>query len=104
MYQVRGKWAFITGAARGIGYLTACFMAEQGCNLILHSRSLSHTEKVLEEVRAKGVSAFAVAAELSDPEAVKKMLEEIDFPEELIVNASMDRLNDYLEKYSGAKK
>ena len=78
MYQVRGKWAFITGAARGIGYLTACFMAEQGCNLILHSRSLSHTEKVLEEVRAKGVSAYAVAAELDDPEAVKRMLGEID--------------------------
>ena len=78
MYQARGKWAFITGAARGIGYLTACFMAEQGCNLILHSRSLSHTEKVLEEVRAKGVSAYAVAAELDDPEAVKRMLGEID--------------------------
>lgn len=32
-----------------------------------------------------------------------KMLEEIDFPEELIVNASMERLNEYLEKYSGIK-
>ena len=29
-----------------------------------------------------------------------KMLEEIDFPEELIVNASVDRLNRYLEQYS----
>ena len=25
MYQVKGKWALITGAARGIGYLTALF-------------------------------------------------------------------------------
>ena len=39
MYNVKGKWALITGAARGIGYLTARFMAEQGCNLILHSRN-----------------------------------------------------------------
>lgn len=23
MYKVKGKWALITGAARGIGYLTA---------------------------------------------------------------------------------
>lgn len=30
MFQVKGKWALITGAARGIGYLTARFMAEQG--------------------------------------------------------------------------
>ena len=78
MYQVKGKWAFITGAARGIGYLTARFMAEQGCNLILHSRSLEHTEKVLGEVRAAGVSAHAVAADLNDTAAVRKMLEEID--------------------------
>ena len=78
MYQVKGKWALITGAARGIGYLTAKFMAEQGCNLILHSRSLNHTEKVLAEVRALGVSAHAVAAALDDPDAVRKMLKEID--------------------------
>jgi len=78
MYQVKGKWALITGAARGIGYLTAKFMAEQGCNLILHSRSLDHTEKVLAEVRALGVSAHAVAAALDDPDAVRKMLREID--------------------------
>lgn len=78
MYQVKGKWALITGAARGIGYLTAKFMAEQGCNLILHSRSLDHTEKVLAEVRALGVSAHAVAAALDDPDAVRKMLKEID--------------------------
>ena len=78
MYQVRGKWALITGAARGIGYLTAGFMVQQGCNLILHSRSLDHTEKVLKEVRASGVSAYAVAADLNDPGSVKRMLAEID--------------------------
>ena len=78
MYQVRGKWALITGAARGIGCLTARYLADLGCNLILHSRDLSHTEKVLGEVRAKGVSAEAVAADLNDLSAVRRMLAEID--------------------------
>ena len=78
MYQVKGKWALITGAARGIGYLTAKFMAKQGCNLILHSRSHEHTAKVLNDVRDLGVSAYAVAADLNDLDAVKGMLEEID--------------------------
>ena len=78
MYQVKGKWALITGAARGIGYLSACFLAEQGCNLILHSRNLAHTEHVLSYVRARGVTAYAVAAELNDLSAVRRMLEEID--------------------------
>ena len=78
MYQAKGKWALITGAARGIGYLTAKFMTQQGCNLILHSRSLEHTEKVLAEVRTCGVSALAVEADLNDPDAVQRMLTEID--------------------------
>ena len=78
MVNVKGRWAFITGAARGIGYLTAQFMAKQGCNLILHSRDLAHTQKVVDEVKALGVEAYAVAAELSDLDSVKTMLEEID--------------------------
>lgn len=78
MVNVKNRWALITGAARGIGYLSAKFMAAEGCNLILHSRKLEHTEKVLEEVRSMGVRAYSVAAELSDSGAVEKMLEEID--------------------------
>lgn len=78
MVDVKGRWAFITGASRGIGYLTAEFMAKQGCNLILHSRSMEHTEKVVAEVKAVGVEAYAVQAELSDLDAVEKMLEKID--------------------------
>lgn len=78
MVNVKGRWAFITGASRGIGYLTAKFMASQGCNLVLHSRSLEHSQKVLEEVRALGVEAYAVAAELTDLTQVEAMLQEID--------------------------
>lgn len=78
MVNVKNRWAFITGAARGIGYLTARLMAEYGCNLILHSRDISHTEKIVSEVKAMGVDAYAVSAELSDLDSVKKMLETID--------------------------
>ncbi|MCQ2605854.1 MAG: SDR family oxidoreductase [Bacteroidales bacterium] len=76
--DVKGKWALITGANRGIGYRITKFMAGQGCNLVLHSRSLDHTQKVLEEVKAMGVDAYCVAAELSKPEEVQKMIAEIN--------------------------
>ena len=78
MVNVKGRWALITGASRGIGYLSAIFMAQQGCNLILHSRKSEHTEKVLAEVKALGVEAYCVSAELSDLDAVAAMLKEID--------------------------
>lgn len=78
MVNVNGRWALITGAARGIGYLTAKMMADNGCNLILHGRTKEHCEKVLSEVRAMGVEAYTVAAELSDLDVVQRMLDEID--------------------------
>lgn len=78
MVDIKNRWALITGASRGIGYLTALFLADCGCNLVLQSRELAHTEKVLSEVRAKEVQAHAVACDLSDLNAVDRMLAEID--------------------------
>ena len=78
MLNVKGKWALLTGATRGIGYLSAIEMAKQGCNLILQSRTLEGSEKVANEVRALGVRAYAVACELSDPAQVDEMLQTID--------------------------
>jgi 3-oxoacyl-[acyl-carrier protein] reductase len=78
MISVKGKWALITGASRGIGYLTAIFMAQHGCNLVLHSRSLAHSAKVLQEVKALGVEAYAVQADLANHAEVLAMLDEIE--------------------------
>ena len=78
MVNVKGKWCFITGASRGIGKLSAEFMAEQGANLILHSRDKTHTTELAKALEAKGVEVKQVSAELSDLDAVEKMLKEID--------------------------
>ena len=78
MKNLKGKWVLVTGASRGIGRLSAVFMASQGCNLILHSRKKESTEELLKEVEALGVSAYSVEAELSSEEEIKSMLAEID--------------------------
>lgn len=78
MIDVKGKWALITGASRGIGKLSAIFMAEQGCNLILHSRKKEHSDAVAAMCREKGAEVYQVEAELSDLTQVENMLKEID--------------------------
>ena len=78
MVDVKGKWALITGANRGVGYQIAIFMAKQGCNLVLHSRNLEHTKKIEEEVKALGVDVYCVQAELSNNQEVVAMLDEIE--------------------------
>lgn len=78
MTDLKGKWVLITGASRGIGKLSAQFMAKQGCNLILHSRKIEGTKDLLDEVKALGVEAYSVACDLSNVDDVEKMLAEID--------------------------
>lgn len=103
MFDVKNKWAFITGASRGLGYLAAVFMAKQGCNLILQARNKANCEKVLNEVEGLGVKAYVVSAELSDLEAVKSMLAEIDtfgVDVDIVLNNAAVQIayrNDYFE-------
>lgn len=89
MKDLRGKWVLITGASRGIGKLTAEFMASMGCNLVLHSRNVEGTAPVVEKAKAMGVDAYSVSAELSDVASVASMLAEIDAkgtPIDVIIN------------------
>jgi 3-oxoacyl-[acyl-carrier protein] reductase len=72
--DIRGKWALITGASRGIGRQVCLGLSEHGCNLVLHSRDQSHTNSLAAELTAKGVQVRQVAAELSDQNQVDAML------------------------------
>lgn len=77
MDNLQGKWALVTGASRGIGREIALALAEQGLNLVVQSRKLAHTESLVEELKAKGVECFAVAAELSDEQAIEHLIKEV---------------------------
>lgn len=74
--DIRGKWALVTGASRGIGGVVARRLGELGCNVVAHSRDLSHTRALELELAALGVRAAAVAAELSDPRGVDRLMDE----------------------------
>jgi len=89
MVDIKGKWALVTGASRGIGFGAAICLAERGCNLILHGREEAHLAKVMTAAKACGVQVHAVAAELSDLNAVEKMLRRIDelnVPVDIVLN------------------
>ncbi|MDO5154728.1 MAG: SDR family oxidoreductase [Eubacteriales bacterium] len=78
MVNVKNKWALITGASRGLGRLAAEYMANAGCNVILHSRSLEHTKELAERLKEQGVEVYCVEAQLERLEQVEKMLADID--------------------------
>jgi len=64
--HLQGKTAIITGASRGIGEATARLFAEQGANVVLTARSSDAITTIVEEIRAAGGKAIAVACDVSD--------------------------------------
>lgn len=77
MIELKGKWALITGASRGIGREIALAMAKEGTNLLVHSRKLSHTASLVKEIEVLGGTVIPVEAELSDRNQVRNMAKEI---------------------------
>jgi len=74
--DIRGKWALITGASRGVGRQVALGLASHGCHLVLHSRESSHTQGVKAELEGRGVQVQSVAAELSKPKEVDRLTDQ----------------------------
>jgi len=77
MIEIKDRWALVTGASRGIGKEIATALGTLGCNLVLHSRSVEHTRSLAKELSANGVHVESLAADLSEPDQVAKLLTEI---------------------------
>ena len=75
MVSIKGKWALVTGASRGVGSHVSEGLAHLGCNVVLHSRELSHTMALGAKLQGLGVKTALVAGELSDQAQVDKMLD-----------------------------
>ncbi len=72
--DLSGKVAVITGASRGIGRQTALTLAGAGATVVLTSRG-DAAEAVAAEVTAAGGQALALAADVSDAEAVQRVID-----------------------------
>ena len=88
--QLSGKRALITGASRGIGEAIARTFSAAGAEVIIHyNRNKERAEQIAAEL-----SAETIQADLSDPEAVERLIEESGQIDILVNNAgcTKDRL------------
>src|SRR5262245_25771805 len=65
----------ITGASSGIGLATAKMAAEQGARVVLTARDEMGLQSAVEEIRAAGGQAVHVVADVSEPEALRRVAE-----------------------------
>lgn len=88
--ELRGQTALITGGARRLGASIARGLAAAGVNVALHYReSAAEAEALADELRAAGVRAATLPADLSDPAAAPRLLTaaaEALAPVDLLVN------------------
>lgn len=77
MVSVKNRWALVTGASRGVGRRIATALAKEGANVLLHARTLEATATLKVELEEFGVTVTSVAAELSSPDAVASLIEEV---------------------------
>jgi 3-oxoacyl-[acyl-carrier protein] reductase len=83
--DIRGKWALVTGASRGVGRQICLGLSEYGCNIVLHSRDITHTKTLAEQLTAKGIQVRQVAADFPDQAQVDAMLKSIP-PVDILYN------------------
>jgi NAD(P)-dependent dehydrogenase (short-subunit alcohol dehydrogenase family) len=55
----------VTGSSRGIGRTVAIALAERGCNIVLHARTMDHISTVKEQINKLNVKVHCVAGELA---------------------------------------
>ena len=64
--KLKGKVAFITGAASGIGRQTALTMAEEGVNIVIADIQYDKAKEVAEECKKLGVDAIAPPCDVTN--------------------------------------
>jgi 3-oxoacyl-[acyl-carrier protein] reductase len=69
--------ALVTGATEGIGRATALALGRAGYRVGICSRSSDKVAATLAELRAQGVSAAGVAADVADPAQVRHLVDQV---------------------------
>jgi NAD(P)-dependent dehydrogenase (short-subunit alcohol dehydrogenase family) len=74
-FDLTGRTALVTGASRGIGRAMAVAFARHGADVALNGRDTALLEEVRAEIEGLGRKAVVVAADVTDPDAVRGMVD-----------------------------
>ncbi|HEY7061127.1 MAG TPA: SDR family oxidoreductase [Chloroflexota bacterium] len=72
--ELNGKRALVTGASSGIGRAVALQLAAEGVHVAVSARRAALLDEVAAEARARGVTAVALPADVTDPDAAEQVV------------------------------
>jgi 2-dehydro-3-deoxy-L-rhamnonate dehydrogenase (NAD+) len=76
-YELDGRVAFVTGAGRGIGAACARLLAASGARVAVTDIDGASAEETAEQIAASGGEAAAYALDVTDPERVDAVADEV---------------------------
>ena len=76
LFDLTGKTALVTGGSRGLGLQIAEALGGMGARLVLSSRKQADLEQAVAHLKARGIEASAIAADLGAAEAVSPLVDE----------------------------
>jgi 3-oxoacyl-[acyl-carrier protein] reductase len=71
MFSLKGRVALVTGASSGLGQQFARALADNGASVALVARRTDRLEAFKTELEKSGAKAMAIAADVTDPAAMK---------------------------------
>lgn len=76
-FSLKGKTAYITGGASGIGKAVALGLAGNGADVAIVDINMEAAASVVDEIKAMGCRSMAISCNVTNPADVKSMVEKI---------------------------
>ena len=86
-HHLQGQKALVTGATSGLGRSIAFQLASDGAEVIVHGRDVARGTETVDAITAAGGQARFIAADLSNPIDLRRLVEDISNIDILINNA-----------------
>ncbi len=74
LFDLSGKTALVTGGSRGLGLQIAEALGEQGARIVISSRKQADLDESVIHLKARGIDAFAIAADLGQDSGVTQLV------------------------------
>lgn len=98
---ITGRVALVSGASRGLGSAIALRLAREGMHVAIAARDQANLDKIADKIRACGVKALPVVADLSTTAAanhvINSVIGEFGKLNLLVNNAGATKRGDFLE-------
>ena len=78
LFNVEGKVAIITGSTGGLGTVFAKGLAENGCKVILNSRSKEKVRAQVQEFAEMGFSVYGYAFDVTKSDEINRAIQQIE--------------------------